>query len=69
MKLKDKGTILDPTAIKKSLQGKEYLVLRVTYEENIGEDTWYFYLIRKPMLWRRISSFMRKTKMTESTFC
>jgi len=43
MKLRDKGTILDPYVLKKTLKGKEYLVLKVTYEENVGKDTWYFY--------------------------
>jgi hypothetical protein len=43
MKLRDKGTILDPAVLKKTFQGKEYLVLKVTYEEHVGKDTWYFY--------------------------
>ena len=43
MKLRDKGTILHPVVLKKTFHGKEYLVLRVTYEENVGDDTWYFY--------------------------
>jgi hypothetical protein len=24
-------------------QGKEYLVLKVDYQKEIGKDTWYFY--------------------------
>ncbi len=43
MKLKDKGTILAPAVLRKTFQGKEYLVLKVTYEEEVGKDTWYFY--------------------------
>lgn len=43
MKLRDRGTILDPAVLKKTFQGKEYLVLKVTYEEKVGKDTWYFY--------------------------
>ena len=43
MKLRDKGTILDPVVRKKTIQGKEYLVLKATYEESVGEETWYFY--------------------------
>ncbi|WP_298424100.1 DUF6503 family protein [uncultured Kordia sp.] len=43
MKLKDNGTIIDPKVIKKTFKGKEYLVLKVTYKESIGKDTWYFY--------------------------
>lgn len=44
MKLKDKGTHLDPKVGSRSFNGKEYLVLKVTYDKEVGEDTWYFYL-------------------------
>ena len=43
MKLRDPGTQIDPQVRKKSFKGKEYLVLRVTYDKAVGEDTWYFY--------------------------
>lgn len=43
MKLKDPGTQLDPIVQKRKFKGKEYLVLRVTYDQEVGEDTWYFY--------------------------
>ncbi|RNC92117.1 MAG: hypothetical protein ED555_03145 [Allomuricauda sp.] len=43
MKLKDPGTKIDPVTQKKTFKGKEYLVLKVTYEKNVGDDTWYFY--------------------------
>ncbi|EAR02600.1 DUF6503 family protein [Maribacter sp. HTCC2170] len=43
MKLKDPGTHLDPTVQTKKFKGKEYLVLKVTYDEDVGKDTWYFY--------------------------
>ncbi len=43
MKLKDLGTIIDPKVKKKKFKGKEYLVLKATYDEKIGTDTWYFY--------------------------
>jgi hypothetical protein len=43
MKLKDPGTIIDPKTQKKTFKGKEYLVLRVTYEKEVGGDIWYFY--------------------------
>ncbi len=43
MKLQDKGTILHPVVLKKTFQGKEYLVLKITYEEEVGKDIWYFY--------------------------
>ncbi|MBT8223134.1 MAG: hypothetical protein KJN96_08210 [Eudoraea sp.] len=43
MKLRDPGTQIDPKVRRKTFKGKEYLVLRVTYEKSVGEDTWYFY--------------------------
>jgi len=43
MKLKDKGTIIHQKIAKKIFKEKEYLVLKVNYEKQTGEDTWYFY--------------------------
>ena len=43
MKLKDPGTIIDPMVHTKTFKGKEYLVLKVTYDKEVGEDIWYFY--------------------------
>ena len=43
MKLKDPGTRIDPKVLTKPLNGKTYLCLRVTYDENVGKDIWYFY--------------------------
>ncbi|MGB5431187.1 DUF6503 family protein [Eudoraea sp.] len=43
MKLKDPGTILDPKVYQKTFKGKIYDVLKVTYKEPVGKDTWYFY--------------------------
>ncbi len=43
MKLKDPGTILDDKVQKKTFKGKEYLVLKVTYEKGVGSNVWYFY--------------------------
>ncbi|MEX0290523.1 MAG: DUF6503 family protein, partial [Flavobacteriaceae bacterium] len=43
MKLKDPGTLIDPKVQSKVFKGKEYLVLRVTYEAEVGGDIWYFY--------------------------
>jgi hypothetical protein len=43
MKLKDPGSQLDPLVQTKNLNGKNYLVLKVTYDEGIGNDIWYFY--------------------------
>jgi hypothetical protein len=43
MKLKDKGTNIDSKVERKTFKGKEYLVLKVTYDENVGSDVWFFY--------------------------
>ena len=43
MKLKDPGTIIQEKIERKMFKGKEYLVLKVNYEEGIGKDVWYFY--------------------------
>lgn len=43
MKLKDPGTIISETTMKKTFKGKEYLVLKATYTKEVGKDTWYFY--------------------------
>lgn len=43
MKLKDPGTLVDPGVKKRNFKGKDYLVLKVTYSEGVGQDTWYFY--------------------------
>lgn len=43
MKLKDPGTIISPKVVRRTFKGKEYLVLKVHYTKDVGEDTWYFY--------------------------
>lgn len=43
MKLRDPGTIIDPVVLTKEFKGKEYLILKVTYEQGVGKDIWYFY--------------------------
>ncbi len=43
MKLKDDGTIIDDQVTLTTFQGQEVLALRVTYDENVGKDIWYFY--------------------------
>ncbi|MBV1922737.1 MAG: hypothetical protein KUG68_01780 [Flavobacteriaceae bacterium] len=43
MKLKDAGTIIHENVERKSFKGKEYLVLKVTYDKTVGGDIWYFY--------------------------
>lgn len=43
MKLQDPGTIIDPEIREKDFFGKELLEIKVTYEAEVGGDTWYFY--------------------------
>lgn len=43
MKLRDPGTRLSPGAQKREFHGKEYWVLEVRYDPEVGEDLWYFY--------------------------
>jgi hypothetical protein len=43
MKLRDPGSRLGPKAVKRNFQGKEYWVLEVRYDPDVGNDLWYFY--------------------------
>jgi len=43
MKLKDEGTNISEKVERKTFKGKDYLVLKVTYDEAVGSDVWYFY--------------------------
>lgn len=43
MKLKDPGTQIHDKVERKTFKGKEYLVIKATYDTAIGDDTWYFY--------------------------
>jgi len=43
MKLRDPGTRISPKVEKRSFHGKEYWVLEVRYEPEVGQDLWYFY--------------------------
>ena len=43
MKLRDKGTIVHEKVERRVFMEKEYLVLKATYEKEVGEDIWYFY--------------------------
>ncbi|WP_405606501.1 DUF6503 family protein [Polaribacter sp. Asnod1-A03] len=43
MKLKDEGTIIHQKVEKKTFKEKDYLVLKITYNKEVGKDTWYFY--------------------------
>lgn len=43
MKLQDEGTNISEKVALKTFKGKDYLVLKVTYDETVGNDIWYFY--------------------------
>ena len=43
MKLKDKGTQLADEVTEGFFMGKKVLSLRVTYDQSVGSDIWYFY--------------------------
>jgi Family of unknown function (DUF6503) len=43
MKLKDPGTNVHDEVQVKSFKGKQYNVLKVTYDKSVGKDIWYFY--------------------------
>jgi hypothetical protein len=43
MKLKDPGTNIAEGVINTTFQDKPVLALKVTYDEAVGSDTWYFY--------------------------
>lgn len=62
MKLKDPGTILDPTTRKKTFKGKEYLVLKATYEKIVGDDIWYFYFDPKTYVMEVYQFFHEEAK-------
>lgn len=62
MKLKDPGTIIDPKTEKKTFKGKEYLVLKATYEKEVGEDIWYFYFNPKTYAMEVYQFFHNETK-------
>lgn len=44
MKLRDPGTHISETVERKTFKGKDYLVLKATYDESVGSDIWYIYL-------------------------
>ncbi|MDX1406544.1 MAG: DUF6503 family protein [Saprospiraceae bacterium] len=43
MKLTDPGTIIDPQVYEADFFGTVLLQIRVTYDADVGGDTWYFY--------------------------
>lgn len=69
MKLNDDGTIVDDTVETVNFNDKTYLRLKVTYEEAVGGDTWYFYFDPATYAWRSISSSMKRIKMMANISC
>ena len=43
MKIKDPGAIIQNSILKTTFKGKEYLMLKVSYTEDVGDDVWFFY--------------------------
>lgn len=43
MKLKDEGTHVGDEVMETTFMNKSVLALRVTYDESVGKDIWYFY--------------------------
>ncbi len=43
MKLRDEGTIVHPEVLETDFQGRPVLAAKVTYDPEVGSDTWYFY--------------------------
>jgi hypothetical protein len=62
MKLKDEGTIINQKVERKKFKGKDYLVLKVTYDKEIGKDTWYFYFNPKNYAMEVYQFFKDETK-------
>lgn len=44
MKLKDPGTILHENIEYRRFMGKDYVVLKASYDAEVGSDVWFFYL-------------------------
>lgn len=45
MKLTDEGTIVESQIYNKNFNGKKTKSVKVTYEAEVGSDTWYFYFL------------------------
>lgn len=43
MKLRDPGTRISPKVEKRRFHGREYWVMEVRYDPEVGQDLWYFY--------------------------
>lgn len=61
MKLNDGGTIIHDKVERKTFKGKEYLVLKATYSEEVGKDTWFFYFDPKTYA-MEVYQFLKNSK-------
>ncbi len=50
MKLKDPGTIIDPTLTEEEFNGQPCWVVKVTYDPDTEGETWYFYINKESYL-------------------
>ena len=68
MKLKDAGTIIHEKVALQKFKEKNYLVLKVSYEKEVGEDTWYFYFDPSTYAMEVYQFYHEEEKMTENLF-
>ena len=62
MKLKDPGTLIASQGILIERQGTSYLMLKVTYEPEVGSYTWYFYFDTKTFALKQYQFFHNEAK-------
>jgi hypothetical protein len=62
MKLKNSGTLIDPIVQEKKIDGIPHWVLRVTYDPQVGGDTWYFYFDQKTHALKQYQFFHDESK-------
>lgn len=62
MKLKDPGTLIAPQGILIERQGTSYWMLKVTYEPEVGSDTWYFYFDTETFALKQYQFFHNEAK-------
>jgi predicted membrane-bound dolichyl-phosphate-mannose-protein mannosyltransferase len=62
MKLRDPGTLIDPKVVQKTKNGTDYWVLKVTYEPEVGSDTWYFYFDQSSYALKQYQFFHEESK-------
>ena len=62
MKLNDPGTIIEPNVEEIIIDGNEYWVLKATYEESVGRDTWYFFFDKQTFALKRYQFFHDESK-------